>query len=175
MNKAKPILIVLFSIVVVIVAGFFTLGLLQKAKYDAVRERLDQELGKGLAPVTLNESKLEEVSQWYVHSSDVGDASVHADALKSLGKKPTVKNVVELFKIKMQPYAWLDWQRNRQNLNTAAVQATFAPITIDGSIHVSADGSTAIIFVRDGIVFVFKDTPEGLLDEIRYRDPPESP
>lgn len=170
MKKARIILLVCLAVFFFLVAGFVVFSVIQKASYDELRDNLIRELGTGLKPARLDPEKLSEIDQWPVHSSAIGDASAHAEALKTLGKPATVDNLVELFKVQMPPYAWLGWGQNIENMNTAAVQAVIVPVSVDGKIHVSADGLTAIIIHSDGIASVYTQTEDGFVDELRHRD-----
>lgn len=175
MKRLRTPLLVSLAAAVLLILAFFVIGSSQKAQYDQMRDKLANELGGGLSAVPLDQAMLDEVTQWSVLSSETADASAHTQSLKTLGKEPTVENLVDLLSGGMPPYAWFDLPRNRRNLETGAVLATITPVSVDGSIHVSADGGTAIILHSDGVASVFTDTEDGLRDEIRSRDQPGTP
>lgn len=160
MNKPITCLI----IVGLFVAGsaiWLTLAYQSKGKYDTLRAELEAHV--------LSESSLDAQTErlltqsresWGQRVDESG--GVYADALKTLGLKPSVSNIVHFFTYRLPEYSFFSASRNKGAAATGAVQGTMIPGTTNRVIHVSSDGHLALVQVATNRVIVFSDDSNGL-------------
>ena len=96
-----------------------------------------------------------------------------AQALKMIGRKPCVSNAVKLYTYHMPDFSILLPRRNYLPSVIGTIQARILPVTTDRSIHVSEDGSVALIHVSPVTVFLLEDDDQGMR-EIVYVQVPET-
>ena len=61
------------------------------------------------------------------------------------------------------------------DLKIGAVQGTIIPVSTDNTIHVSSDKRLAVIFHRDDLASVFRDTDQGLSEALWAREGDAAP
>ncbi len=161
-KRVSTVLIVAVAIGIAIGIGtWLTLNLRAKQKYDKARD----ELAKGLPSVVKMDSDTmafvaDVRANWVESYSEV--RGVHSDALKTLGLRPTVKNLVHVFTHRLPEYTFLSPEQNLKSMVMGIVQGTIVPMTNDQSIHLSDDGHLALVRCHTNIVLMFSDEPTGL-------------
>ncbi len=140
-------------------------------KYEEGRRKLGSELG---SPFTVREfdARTQDLlrnieADWSCTSSEVGGP--YQQAMKTVGIMPTVEGLTELFNYRMPAYSWFSPTKNADAISISAVQAIIVPVSLDQTIHVSTDRSLAVILHADGVASVFRETENGLLEELWVR------
>jgi len=141
-----------------------------KAKYERARSEI--------SPVVLNavpmnagtERLLADVrGSWTETDNDL--AGPTAQALKMIGRKPCVSNAVKLYTYHMPDFSILLPRQNYLPSVIGTIQAQILPVTTDRSIHVSEDGSIALIHVSPVTVFLFEDHDQGMREIVYMKVP----
>ncbi len=156
----------LFSVIAVLVVAigvgaWLNFSFRAKWKYDTARAdlrknllvviQIDADMKVQLAKVQTN---------WAESHSEIGGP--HSEAIETVGLRPTVANLIEVFTYPLPEYWFLSSARNKKAATMGAVQAVILPRTVDGLIHVSEDQRLAIIRYGPDIVGVFTDDAGGL-------------
>ena len=159
----------------VLVAGLLAVWLVfllnAQADYDPARGRLDADLGEPFAVRLIDEDLRKTIgvieSTWQRQGKGV--PSPHAAALRLAGIAPSVDGLIELYYYRMPDFSWLNSSRNRESREIAFVQAKIVPISLDKTIHVSADRRIALVRVTEAVVFIFREDPNGLSETVWAR------
>jgi hypothetical protein len=166
----KKLIIILISIILVAYFGsWLSLHFAAKKKFDKARN----EINTGILTREIMDAQTRELltivrKDWTKHTSEVNGA--HSVALKLAGIRPTVSNLVDLFSSRVPEYSFFSLSKNKESAIIAPILAMLLPITVDGTIHVSSDGSLALIQNSANTVHVFTDESEGLREEWYRRE-----
>jgi hypothetical protein len=165
MKKLTPAIVIALAAVGAV--AWCALNLRAKRKYDHVRDELAQH---SYAVVPFDQKTtafLAEVrTSWTNSHSQVGGP--HSDAIKLLGLRPSVSNLVHVFTHRLPAYSFLSLDQNKKSAVMAMVQGLLMPVTMDNSIHRSEDGLTALVRCQTNLVYVFSDEPAGLRESMYY-------
>ena len=162
MKIAKRDLVVLALLVVAggVGAGFFKLSQ-AKAEYERSRAEINQHV---LTFAPMGEADFAVLSpaatEWQVRHDEVD--SVEGQSLVLLGREPTVTNLVDIYCTPLPEYSLTDWDRNAREARRGVVMATILSATEDGAIYVSDDGGTALLWLTEHLVMVYRDEDGGL-------------
>jgi hypothetical protein len=164
MNKLVPAIVVLA--VAIAIGAWLVVSFRAKRKYDEARAELAEHVLSAVPMDAQTNALLTEVrTSWVEEYSEV--AGMYADALKTIGLKPSVSNLIEVFTYRLPKYSLLPPGRNKRPMLIGMIQAELLPMSVDQSIHVSDDRHVALIRCRTSLVFVFTDETGGLR-EARY-------
>ena len=165
-------MIIIVSVLLVIGLVFGLVGISRykaKDKYERAKQKLEAELANGFVVKNINGDVFDEIGgKWVCKNTEIGGP--HSQAMKITGMAPTVANLIRLYNYRMPEYSWLDTGQNAKSLSIAKVQATIVPLSVDQAIHVTNDKSLAIIYHRDGMAWVFRETEEGFKEELWLRE-----
>ena len=155
---------------VLVVAGalaWLALNLRAKRKYDELRDRLAQ-CSYSLVKMDSDTTALlaEACADWTEAYSHVGGP--HSDALKTVGLRPSVSNLTHVFTHRLPEYSFLSPNQNKKSVVMGAIQSLLFSVTIDDAIHLSGDGSIALIRCQTNLVLVFADEESGLRESMYY-------
>ena len=159
MKQSLTILVASF-LVLIFTACWLALEIRTKLKYDQARQEndvaypvmlMDQQTATFLAEVQSN---------WTCWLDNTNGPD--SEALKLVGKTPTVSNLIEMFNYRMPPFRWLSPSQNRDAAAQNLVKAKFMPVSFDKQWHVSADEHTALLLYKSNGVALYRDEPSGL-------------
>jgi len=164
----KKSISIIFIVLIVIGAGaWLALNLRAKRKYDKMRNELS-ELSYSVVEMDADTTALlAEVREKWTQSHSQIDGP-HSEALKTLGLNPSVSNLAHVFTYRLPKYSLLSIEQNKKSAAMGLVQGILMPVTIDESIHVSADGHLALVRCKTDLVYVFADENTGLREEMYY-------
>ena len=159
MKQSLTILIASF-LVLIFVACWFALEICAKLKYDQAKRENDAVYS--VTPMDWQTIVfLSEVQSNWICWGDYTNGP-DSEALKLVGKTPTVSNLIEMFNYRMPPFRWFSPSQNREAAAQNLVKAKFMPISFDKQWHVSADEPTAFLFYKSNGVALYRDEPSGL-------------
>ena len=163
----KLISLVLIVLVIAGAAAWMVLNLRTKRKYDEVRDKLAQcsyslVMMDGDTTALLAEAR----ADWTEGFSHV--RGPHSDALKTLGLRPSVSNLTHVFTHRLPQYSFFSPDQNKKAVVMGAIQSLLFPKTIEDAIHLSGEGSIALIRCQTNLVFVFADEEPGLRESMYY-------
>ena len=159
MKQSLTILITSFMVLIFAV-GWFVLEIRAKVKYDQARQEND--VAYSVTPMDQQTTAfLAEVQSNWICWGDYTN-SADTEALKLVGKTPTVSNLIEMFNYRMPPFRWLSPSANRAAAAQNLVKAKFMPVSYDKQWHVSADEHTAFLLYKSNGVALYRDEPSGL-------------
>jgi len=165
----KTISIIVIVLIVIGAGAWLTLNLRAKQKYDKMRNELSQ-LSYSVVKMDADTTALlSEVREKWAQSHSQIDGP-HSDALKTLGLDLSVSNLVHVFTYRLPKYSFLSIEQNKKSAAMGLVQGLLMPVTIDESIHVSANGDLALIQVSAKCVLVFADENAGLREEMYVKE-----
>lgn len=137
-------------------------------KYNQARNNAQSQLPPPFRVLRIDAQKQERLedieARWTCKNIEINGP--HALAMRTLGLEPSVTNLVNLLTLRIPPYDWLRPKENKRNLEVALVQTTILPISVDQSIHLSGDGSIALIEHPKGVVSIFRETEEGFQEAL---------
>ena len=156
----------------VLVAALLALWLipfvLLNAKYERARINLEQDLGPpfSVRPFDGDMQKTLGVieSTWECTSEEV--SGPYSDAMRLAGIVPSAEGLIQLYNYRMPQFSWLDLSQNRKSLEIGAVQAVVVTISIDNTIHFSAEQRLALVRVSKRTVLMFRETESGLSETV---------
>ena len=90
----------------------------------------------------------------------------YSQALDGLQRAPTVSHLVDFITYRMPPFPMESPQESLHPVAVAAFQVYLLPCTMDACIHVSEDGSVAMIRSAPTLISLFEDTPNGMRETI---------
>jgi hypothetical protein len=151
------------GVLVLVVTVWVALNMYVKVRFDRKRSNLPSytKVEMTAASRTLVAKVTNEWNEVY---SLIGGP--HAKALNLIGSRATVGDLVKFFTEPLPGHSVLSVKKS---LNAKLMCDTFeilAPITLDGSIHVSADASIAMFRVNERTILVFSDEQEGLREAL---------
>lgn len=159
MKQSLTILIASF-LVLIFAACWFAFEIRAKLKYDQARQ--DNDAVYSVTPMDWQTAAfLSEVQSNWICWGDYTNGP-DSEALKLVGKTPTVSNLIEMFNYRMPPFLWLSPSQNRAAALQNLVKAKFMPVSFDKQWHVSADEHTAFLLYKSNGVALYRDEPSGL-------------
>jgi len=159
MKKLIPAIAVLA--VAIAIGAWLVVSFRAKRRYDDARGELAKHVLSAVPMDAQTTALLTEVrTSWVEEYSEV--AGLYSDALKTIGLKPSVSNLIEVFTYRMPEYSLLSPGRNKKPRLIGMIQAQLLPVSVDQSIHVSDDRHVALIRCQTSLVFVFSDDTGGL-------------
>jgi hypothetical protein len=162
-DEMNRLLLTAFGIIgTLLVAGWLTISLYTKSRYDLIRQ---QEFRPDYAVATMDERDevfLSDVQSNWLCKVDVTNGPF-ADAVKKLtGKAPSVRSLIDLSNYKMPPYDWSSQAQNRSSAALGLMRALFPPNTIDKKWHVSRDAHLAMLRLGTNKIYLYRDEATGL-------------
>jgi hypothetical protein len=147
-------------LVMIAAAGLLALNLRAKSKYDQVKMTsdtaytempMDQQMMDLLADVQSNWTCITDVTN-----------GPDADAVRSVGRNPSVRNLIDILNFQMPPYNWFSPSENRRSIDLYTCKTVIMPNSVDGQCHVSQDQHLALLRCSKNAVCVYRDDPAGL-------------
>lgn len=151
---------IVILLILILVACWLVLEIQAKSKYDQARQEdavaysatpMDQQTVAFLAEVRSNWTCWEDITN-----------GADSEALKLVGKSPTISNLIEMFNYEMPPFQWFSPSQNREAAALNLVKAKFMPVSVDKQWHVSANEHIAFLICKSNMVALYQDEPTGL-------------
>lgn len=157
----RKILIIMFGMVFIAIAGFFALQIPIKMRYDNLRDQLLEATYVAVHPLDAEAAGfLESVREsWEVHNLECPD-SVFSEVSTATGVDESVEGVVNFYTHEIPEYSFFNLRRNLEEGVRAAIMAVALPSSVDNRIYHN-DG-ICFIKLSENLVDVFEDTDDGL-------------
>jgi hypothetical protein len=147
-------------LVIMLVAGWFALEIRAKLKYDQAKQ--ENNIAYSVIPMGQQTiTFLAEVqTNWTCWLDNTNGPD--SEALKLVGKTPSVRNLIEMYNYQMPPFRWFSPSQNRKAAAQNLVKAKFMPVSFDKQWHVSADEHIAFLLCKSNGVALYRDELDGL-------------
>ena len=147
---------------------WLTHSLLVKSKYNQVPEQLGALYH--VAPMSEEmDAFLAEVRETWTERVNFANGP-HAGWMETIGLAPSMSNLLHMLTHPMPPYSWFFPQRNWKTIRLGVAQDIIRPNSIDQTVHLCADGHSAMIRCTTNSVYVFVEDADAF-HELLYVKP----